>query len=68
MMRSETPIDQIPDAQATGIPANFSHDAVDALKARAKRLRTALASRDVMVSHAGSLELKHVSFNMTHFV
>jgi|TARA_R110002012_G_scaffold133219_2_gene286400 hypothetical protein len=67
MMRSETPIDQIPDAQATGIPANFSHDAVDALKAQAKRLRTALASRDMMVSHAGSLELMAQSYGFRNW-
>ena len=37
--------------------ADNQSETTDALKAKAKRLRKALAARDVSISHAGSLEL-----------
>ncbi|HCK18932.1 MAG TPA: hypothetical protein DHW36_10485 [Thalassospira sp.] len=37
--------------------ADNQSETTDALKAQAKRLRKALAARDVSISHAGSLEL-----------
>lgn len=61
-MRMNNPIDQNADAPANGAPKNFTCDSADALKAQAKRLRAALASRDVSVSHAGSLELMAQSY------
>ncbi|WP_417844573.1 glyoxalase superfamily protein [Thalassospira sp.] len=67
MMRLQNPVEQTPPDQpmmkpADGTPKNFSNDAADGLKTQAKRLRAALANRDVMVSHAGSLELMAQSY------
>ncbi|OKH88982.1 glyoxalase superfamily protein [Thalassospira sp. TSL5-1] len=62
MMRLNNPMDQTPDVPANGAPKNFSSDGADTLKAQAKRLRAALANRDVRVSHAGSLELMAQSY------
>ncbi|WP_245835240.1 glyoxalase superfamily protein [Thalassospira mesophila] len=61
-MHLDTPIKQTAIDPDNGSPKNFSSDAADTLKVQAKRLRAALASRDVTVSHAGSLELMAQSY------